>query len=261
MTKLSVNLNKIALVRNTRHLGIPSVPRFAEIALDAGAAGITVHPRPDGRHIRAEDVGALATLLRRYPDREFNIEGNPFHNLMAFVRDVRPHQCTLVPDSEGQSTSDHGWNLATDLERLRPILAELQSLQVRSSLFVDAGTAPELLAMARVAGADRVELYTEPYAAAFGTARSDAVLARYVDTAQAALDCGLGVNAGHDLNLQNLSAFVAAIPALLEVSIGHALVGDALEFGMAATVRKYIEAISRGHAMRSAMAEEAAARR
>ncbi len=248
MTKLSVNLNKIALVRNTRHLGIPSVPRFAEIALDAGAAGITVHPRPDGRHIRAEDVDALAKLMRRYPDREFNIEGNPFHNLMTFVREVRPHQCTLVPDAEGQSTSDHGWNLAADLDRLRPILAELNSLQVRASLFVDAGTAPALLAAAREAGADRVELYTEPYAAGFGTAQSEAVLAGYVATAQAALDCGLGVNAGHDLNLQNLPSFVAAVPALLEVSIGHALVGDALEFGMAATVRKYIDAISRGQA-------------
>jgi pyridoxine 5-phosphate synthase len=252
MTKLSVNLNKIALVRNTRHLGIPSVVRLGEIALDAGAAGITVHPRPDARHIRAEDVEELATLLQRYPDREFNIEGNPFHNLMAFVREFRPHQCTLVPDAEGQSTSDHGWDLAADMERLKPILAELQSIKVRASLFVDAGTSAAHLAAARAAGASRVELYTEPYAAAYGTAKSDAVLAAYAATATAADAAGLGVNAGHDLNLSNLAEFVEAVPSLLEVSIGHALVADAMEFGMAATVRQYLDAIARGTAARAA---------
>ncbi len=166
-TALSVNVNKVALVRNTRHLGIPSVSRAALLCLQAGAQGITVHPRPDERHIRAQDVTELATLLQNWPDREYNIEGNPFHNLMDFIRSVRPHQATFVPDGEGQFTSDHGWNLAQDAERLRPLIAECRALGVRVSLFMD--PIPEQMAAAKAVGADRVELYTEPYAAAWGT--------------------------------------------------------------------------------------------
>ena len=184
-TALSVNVNKVALVRNTRHLGIPSVTRAAELCLQAGAQGITVHPRPDERHIRSQDVFELATLMKAWPDREYNIEGNPFHNLMGFVRAVRPHQVTFVPDSEGQFTSDHGWSFPQDAERLRPLIAEAHALGVRVSLFMDAE--PEQMAGARAVGADRVELYTEPYAAAWHTPQRAEQLARFRAAGQAAL--------------------------------------------------------------------------
>lgn len=236
-TALSVNLNKVALVRNTRHLGIPSVVRAAELCLRAGAAGITVHPRPDERHIRAHDVHELAAALKAWPDREYNIEGNPFHNLMDFVRAVRPHQATFVPDAEGQFTSDHGWRFPADAERLRPLIAECHALGVRVSLFMDAEA--DQMASARAVGADRVELYTEPYAAAFGTPAQDEQLRRFARAAQAALDAGLAVNAGHDLNRDNLTPFLRQVPAVSEVSIGHALIADALELGYAATVQAY----------------------
>lgn len=241
MTALSVNLNKIALVRNTRRLGIPSVAKFAAIALEAGADGITVHPRPDGRHVRGEDVSELATLLAGWPAAEFNIEGNPFHQLMDYVRAVRPQQCTFVPDETGAFTSDHGWDLPRDSARLAPIIDEARALGVRVSLFMDAEAAA--MPLARAVGADRVELYTEPYALAFGTAQQAAELARYRAAAEAAQAIGLGVNAGHDLNLDNLPPFLAVVPGVLEVSIGHALTADALEFGMAAAVRMYVAAI------------------
>lgn len=240
-TALSVNLNKVALVRNTRHLGIPSVTRAATLCLQAGAHGITVHPRPDERHIRAHDVHELAALMKDWPDREFNIEGNPFHNLMGFVRAVRPHQVTFVPDSEGQFTSDHGWRFPADAERLRPLIAEAQALGARVSLFMDADA--DTMAAARVVGADRVELYTEPYAAAWATPQRDVQLQRFRAAAQAALDAGLGVNAGHDLNRDNLTAFLATVPGVSEVSIGHALIGDALEMGYTATVGAYLGCI------------------
>lgn len=244
-TALSVNLNKVALVRNTRHLGVPSVTRAASLCLQAGGHGITVHPRPDARHIRADDVRALHALLRRdWPGAEFNIEGNPFHNLMDFVRELRPHQCTLVPDSEGQFTSDHGWDLRADAERVRPLIAQAKALGVRVSLFMDAE--PAQMALAKAVGADRVELYTEPYAAAWGTSRQQEQLQRFAAAAEAAQAAGLGVNAGHDLNRDNLPDFVRAVPNLLEVSIGHALIADALELGYAATVRAYLDAIERG---------------
>jgi pyridoxine 5-phosphate synthase len=239
---LSVNVNKVALLRNTRHLGIPSVVRAATLALQAGAQGITIHPRPDERHIRASDVPELHELMSRWPEAEFNIEGNPFHNLMDFIRAVRPHQATFVPDSEGQFTSDHGWDLAKDAERLRPVIEEARALGVRVSLFMD--PVPEAMALARAAGADRVELYTEPYAAAHGTPAQAGVLAGFARSAQAALAAGLGVNAGHDLNLANLTDFVRAVPGLAEVSIGHALVADALEYGMTETVHRYLRAIA-----------------
>ena len=241
MTALSVNLNKIALVRNTRRLGIPSVTRFAAIALEAGADGITVHPRPDGRHVRGEDVHELAALLAGWPAAEFNIEGNPFHQLMDYVRQVRPQQCTFVPDETGAFTSDHGWELARDGDRLRPMIEEAHALGVRVSLFMDAE--PQAMRLAREVGADRVELYTEPYALAFGTAAQAEMLARYRAAAQAAQAAGLGVNAGHDLNRDNLPPFLTKVPGVLEVSIGHALTADALEFGMAAAVRMYVATI------------------
>ena len=240
-TALSVNLNKVALVRNTRHLGIPSLIRAANQCLQAGANGITVHPRPDERHIRAQDVFDLADVLKAWPDREYNLEGNPFHNLMDFVRRVRPHQATFVPDSEGQFTSDHGWSFPLDAERLRPLIAECQALGVRVSVFMD--PEPAQMALARAEGADRVELYTEPYAAAWGGAAQGEQLRRYAAAARAALDAGLGVNAGHDLNRDNLADFLRAVPGVAEVSIGHALIADALELGYAATVRDYLRCI------------------
>jgi len=244
-TALSVNVNKVALVRNTRHLGIPSVTRAAQLCLEAGAQGITVHPRPDERHIRAQDVHDLAALMKQWPGREYNIEGNPSQNLMDFIRQVRPHQATFVPDSEDQFTSDHGWSFPQDTERLKPLIAECQALGVRVSLFMD--PVPEQMAAARAVGADRVELYTEPYAAAWGTPGQAAQLARYRDAARAALDAGLGVNAGHDLNRDNLAAFVRQVPGVAEVSIGHALIADALELGYAATVRAYLDCIAEGY--------------
>lgn len=247
-TALSVNLNKVALVRNTRHLGIPSVTRAAALCLQAGAHGITVHPRPDQRHIRADDVPELAALLQAWPDREFNIEGNPLHNLMDVVgalvaRKLPVHQVTFVPDSEGQFTSDHGWNFPADAQRLRPLIAQAHAWGLRVSLFMDAD--PSVMAAAKAVGADRVELYTEPYAAAWATPRRSVQLARFVEAARAALHVGLGVNAGHDLNRDNLGAFLAAVPGVAEVSIGHALIADALELGYDATVRDYLRCMGR----------------
>ncbi len=243
-TALSVNVNKVALVRNTRHLGIPSVTRAAQLCLEAGAQGITVHPRPDERHIRAQDVAQIAALLKDWPQAEFNIEGNPTQNLMAFIRQVRPHQATFVPDAEDQFTSDHGWRFPQDAERLKPLIAECRQLGVRVSLFMDAE--PAQMAAARSVGADRVELYTEPYAAAWGTQQQAAQLERYRAAAQAALDVGLGVNAGHDLNRDNLADFLAAVPGVLEVSIGHAFIADALELGYGDTVAAYQRCIDQG---------------
>jgi pyridoxine 5-phosphate synthase len=240
---LSVNVNKVALLRNSRHLGVPSVRRAAELCLQAGANGITIHPRPDERHIRASDVPELTALMRAWPDREFNIEGNPFQNLMEHVRAVRPHQVTFVPDSEGQFTSDHGWTFPQDAERLKPVIDECKALGVRVSLFMD--PIPEQMAAARAVGADRVELYTEPYAATWGTPENAAQLQRYADAAVAALQAGLGLNAGHDLNRDNLPAFVAAVKSLQEVSIGHAFMADALELGYATTVQAYLACLQK----------------
>ncbi|MEY4599560.1 MAG: hypothetical protein RLZZ445_2357 [Pseudomonadota bacterium] len=244
MTKLSVNVNKIALLRNSRNLGIPSVVRAADIALRAGAHGITVHPRPDARHIRASDVHDLSQLLKQWPDAEFNIEGNPFEPPLLELADaVRPQQCTLVPDDPAAFTSDHGWDLARHGDRLRPVIAGLQDLGVRVSLFMD--PLPEAMIIAAAIGADRVELYTEPYAAAFGTAEEVATVARYAEAARSAMAAGLEVNAGHDLNQANLPLFLSAVPGLAEVSIGHALIADALELGLAAAVEAYLRAMDR----------------
>ena len=240
-TALSVNVNKVALLRNSRCLDIPNVVRAATICLEAGANGITVHPRPDERHIRAGDVYDLAALLKEWPEAEFNIEGNPFHNLMNFVRELRPHQCTFVPDSEGQFTSDHGWDLTVDGERLKPLIEECHALGVRVSLFMD--PLPRAMALAGAVGADRVELYTEPYAAAYGSAEQSVQLHCYAAAAKAAIAAGLGINAGHDLNRDNLTDFLSGVHGVLEVSIGHALIADALEFGYRDTVRQYLRCI------------------
>jgi pyridoxine 5-phosphate synthase len=236
-TSLSVNVNRIALLRNSRPVGLPQVVKLSRIALEAGANGITVHPRPDARHITTADVHDLADLLKQWPLAEYNLEGNPFHNLMDLVRAVRPHQATLVPDSVEQATSDHGWDLRRDGERLRPLIAELHALGIRVSLFMDPD--PEAMALARDVGADRVELYTEAYARAWTDGVAGSSLERYARSAEAALAVGLGVNAGHDLNRDNLSTFLKAVPGVAEVSIGHAIAADAFELGMAETVRTY----------------------
>lgn len=246
-TKLSVNVNKIALLRNQRNVGVPSVVQLSRAALHAGAHGITVHPRPDARHIRAHDVDELSELLQspEWHDREFNIEGNPLDfgggHLMPILRRVKPTQATLVPDDPAQNTSDHGWDVVKHLQTLKPIVQELKDLGCRVSLFLDPD--PEMAKRAADTGADRIELYTESYAVAFeqGGEALEKSLAAFRATAEAAASVGLGVNAGHDLNLHNLPGFVT-IPNVLEVSIGHALVADALEMGMAAAVKAYLEA-------------------
>lgn len=245
-TALSVNVNKVALLRNTRHLDIPNVTRAAELCLQAGAQGITVHPRPDERHIRPADVYEIAALMKDWPQCEFNIEGNPFQNLMQFVRDLSArglplHQCTFVPDSEGQFTSDHGWSLPQDAERLASHIAYAHARGVRVSLFMD--PVPAAMREAKAIGADRVELYTESYAKAWAGSTQSQALSHFVETAQAAAAVGLGVNAGHDLNRDNLGEFLRAVPGVLEVSIGHALIADALELGYSATVKNYLRCI------------------
>ena len=240
-TALSVNVNKIALLRNQRPLAIPSVTGLAARILEAGAHGITVHPRPDQRHVRDSDVQDLAGLLKDWPGAEFNIEGNPFHNLMPIVRAVRPQQCTFVPDTAAQATSDHGWDLAADGARLAPLIDEARALGVRVSLFMDAE--PQAMATAAALGIDRVELYTEPYAQAWNTPQQARELARFAAAARAAQAAGLGVNAGHDLNLANLPVFLRAVTGVLEVSIGHAFVADMLELGAAEATRGYLRAI------------------
>ena len=247
-TALSVNVNKVALLRNTRELGIPSVLRAATLVLEAGAHGITVHPRPDARHIRTQDVFELAELLTQWPQAEYNIEGNPLHNLMELLRELvakgrTPRQLTFVPDSVAQSTSDHGWQFPQDADALGPLIAEAHAVGVRVSLFMD--PLPDAMAAVKALGADRVELYTESYARAHGTADEARVLAAFTATAQAATQAGLGINAGHDLNRDNLTDFLRAVPGVQEVSIGHALIADALELGYTETVRGYLNCISR----------------
>lgn len=247
-TRLSVNLNKVAWLRNARTLDMPSVTRAANVVLQAGAHGITVHPRPDERHIRTRDVRELALLMKAWPEAEFNVEGNPFHNLMDVARTLVAqglplHQLTFVPDSAEQATSDHGWNLPADAGRLEALVAEAHALGARVSLFMD----PEAESMVHAArlGAERVELYTEAYARAHGTPQQAEVLARYSRAAHAARLAGLAINAGHDLNRSNLGDFLRAVPGVSEVSIGHALIADALELGLNETVRDYLRCIHR----------------
>ena len=241
MTKLSVNLNKIALLRNQRDIGIPNVLQAAKTIIKAGAYGITVHPRPDERHIKYSDVYELAEIMTV----EFNIEGNPFlGKYMEIVSEVRPNQATLVPDAPDAGTSDHGWNLKADGKKLTPVIKKLKAMGIRVSLFMAADAAG--IMMAREVGADRIELYTEPYARAFRTDESvDEILQQYAYAARAAEDAGLGVNAGHDLNLNNLGKFLAEVPGVLEVSIGHALIADALEMGLYNAVKEYLKVLSK----------------
>jgi len=243
MTKLSVNVNKVALLRNTRDISVPNVMKSVKAAVRAGAHGITVHPRPDRRHIRPHDVYEIGDFLAAHPDVEFNIEGNPFPEFMEIVASVRPHQCTLVPDLPEQSTSDHGWDIARDRERLRPLIAELHHFGCRVSVFMDPDI--EQICLVPEAGADRIELYTQPYAAAFERGdENDSVWSQYARAAAAAQELGLAVNAGHDLNLHNLPKFLE-IPGIAEVSIGHALIADALDMGLDAAVRAYLAIVTK----------------
>ena len=242
MTKLSVNVNKVATLRNQRDIDIPSVTRAARTCIDAGAHGITVHPRPDERHIRESDVYEIADLVTTV---EYNIEGNPFPRWMEIVRKVKPTQCTLVPDDPSQSTSDHGWDLSKGetVDKLIPLIAELKGQGRRVSIFMD--PVPALMTTAKATGTDRVELYTEPYATAHREGRVDDVFNQYAEAAAAAQEQGLGINAGHDLSLDNLAKFLT-IPGILEVSIGHALIGDAVFMGLANAVKAYLEIVSAG---------------
>ncbi len=246
MTLLSVNVNKVAVLRNSRGGGEPDVARAAEAVLAAGAGGITVHPRPDLRHIRPDDVRVLADLCRGRA--EFNIEGNPFAaargpypGLLEMVADFRPEQVTLVPDGDGQITSDHGFDLARDGNRLRGVIAALRAMGARVSLFMDAGAD---LALAAELGADRIELYTGPYADAFARGDATAELERCRASADQAVSLGLGVNAGHDLSQANLGEFLRRVPGVQEVSIGHALIGESLYAGLATTVQAYLRVIA-----------------
>lgn len=244
---LSVNLNKIALIRNSRDTDYPSVTAHAEMCIAAGADGITVHPRPDQRHIRVSDCFELRPLL----EVEFNIEGNPFAPAMKsdragvsdypgfieLVKATRPDQCTLVPDSNEQLTSDHGFDLTRSGDALAPIIESLQAMGIRVSLFMD--PIPQQITLASEIGADRIELYTGPYAEACATNRDiDSVFAEFCRAAEHAAELGLGINAGHDLNLHNLTRF-ATLPQLQEVSIGHALTVDAIAMGLPNAIHAY----------------------
>jgi pyridoxine 5-phosphate synthase len=242
--KLSVNLNKVALLRNQRDVGYPSVLEAARMVAAAGAHGLTVHPRPDERHIRRSDVLEVAALIATElgPAVEYNIEGYPSPDFIALIGAVRPTQVTLVPDAPDQRTSDHGWDLR-DASRLCELIGALKPCGARVCLFMD----PDPAAMASVAalGADRIELYTGPFAAAFAAGEAAILRRRYAQAAEAAAAAGLGVNAGHDLNLDNLPAFCLALPQLAEVSIGHAITADALRIGFPAAVEAYLRAIKR----------------
>jgi len=240
--KLSVNVNAIAYLRNRRDLPWPSVIDLSRAALDAGSVGITVHPRPDERHIRRSDVTEISRMLRAdYPGREFNIEGYPDERFLTLCEAERPEQVTLVPDDPSQGTSDHGWNIAANRSLLTGVIDRLHVGGMRVSLFVDPD--PAAPALAKSVGADRVEIYTGPYGGAFAPADVAREFEKVVATGKAAEQAGLGLNAGHDLTRANLPALVKALPNLQEVSIGHAITADALMFGMAETVRKFRTAI------------------
>ncbi|HVC60566.1 MAG TPA: pyridoxine 5'-phosphate synthase [Acetobacteraceae bacterium] len=246
MARLSVNLNKVALLRNARRTGVPDLLRFARIALEAGAAGLTVHPRPDERHIRRADVPALAALMRAVRPRiEFNIEGYPDARLHEILAEVKPEQCTLVPDAPEAFTSEEGWQLdAAQMALARPAVAAAQALGCRAILFIDPD--PAVLPRVRDVGADGVEIYTGGYAEAFRAGQHGVLLSRIGDTARRAAELGLAVNAGHDLNLHNIPPLLRAVPFLAEASIGHELTADALEIGFAAAVCAYAAALRAG---------------
>ncbi len=241
-TTLSVNVNKLALLRNSRGSNYPDLLYFGRKIIALGVKGITVHPRQDERHVTRQDVRNITELLRgnvgNYGDVEFNMEGYPSEDFLALVSEVQPAQCTLVPDAPDQLTSDHGWDVPANLVLLKTVTARLRAQGIRSSLFLD--PVPDAVAAAREAGADRIELYTEDYARAFATANESAVLEKYRATALRAAQLGVGVNAGHDLNLDNLPHFLQ-IPGILEVSIGHALIVESLEQGMEKVIKKYLQ--------------------
>jgi pyridoxine 5-phosphate synthase len=237
MTNLSVNLNKIALLRNSRGNDFPNVIEFAKKFIELGVKGITVHPRPDERHIKLQDARDLAKLLKDYPGVELNIEGYPSREYMELIREIRPDQCTLVPDLIDQLTSDHGWNIRKEKAFIREIINMIKNTGCRASIFVD----PDIdqIKLAPETGTDRIELYTESYAASFGTPASDQIFKRYKASAETAQEMGIGVNAGHDLNLKNLSRFLE-IDGIIEVSIGHALTVECIEIGMKEVINRYL---------------------
>ncbi len=241
MTRLSVNVNKFALLRNSRGGDLPNVLAIARRCVKAGAHGITVHPRPDQRHVRYQDAYEIGEYVRSLPDIEFNIEGNPIPKFLELVREIRPDQCTLVPDEPGQLTSDHGWNIERDGASLRPVIASLREKGVRVSLFMD----PDIrqVRLANDTGADRIELYTEAYARGYATGEYATVLSAYKQAAEIAAAEGLGVNAGHDLNQQNLGGFLSRIDVIEEVSIGHALVVESFDHGLEDTIRRYLHIV------------------
>jgi pyridoxine 5-phosphate synthase len=245
MTLLSVNLNAVAQLRNRRDLPWPSVLGIARIVLDAGASGITVHPRPDERHIRRTDVYELSALLRtEYPQAEFNIEGYPSEDFLRLIEDVDPHQVTLVPDDPTQATSDHGWDFAGEATLLGAVVLRLSKPGRCISLFCDPNAGALGVAAAKAAGADRIELFTGPYGACYADpAGAKRELAYLAETASAAHAIGLGINAGHDLTLANLLAFQSAVPGVIEVSIGHGITADALLIGFADAVGAYCRAL------------------
>lgn len=241
MTHLSVNLNKIGLLRNSRGRDYPNMIDMAERTLELGAFGITIHPRPDQRHATYQDAHDLKALLKRFPGAELNVEGFPDAQFLDVVLEVEPDQCTLVPDDPNQLTSDHGWNIARDQDALRPVIAKLKAKGIRVVLFMD--PEPENMVLAREVGADRVELYTEAYANAFGKEGFAEVLETYQHAAQAALDAGLEVNAGHDLDLNNVQALCEQ-GRIMEVSIGHALTVEALDIGWNNVVDAYLKKLA-----------------
>lgn len=245
MTKLSVNINKVALLRNSRGHDYPNVPEFAEKCITYGADGITLHPRPDQRHARYSDVVELRRRVRSHRGVELNVEGNPTPEFLKAVKKAVPHQCTLVPDNPKQLTSDHGWNLKSSGKKLKPIIRELTERGIRVSLFVDADS--EDIERAKDIGANRVELYTEPYAKFYSTPKQTKVWESFGKATQRAQAAGLGVNAGHDLNLKNLGKLLE-IPGILEVSIGHALIVDCLELGLEKTIKSYVKILQRSKA-------------
>ena len=239
--KLSVNLNAVAYLRNRRDVPWPDVVKLGRIALEAGAAGLTIHPRPDERHIRRSDVPLLRALVDEFPACEFNIEGYPDADFMRLVEAHQPEQVTLVPDKPGQATSDHGWDFSTQHNFLGTTIDRLKKSGMRAAVFIDPDAAAP--ALAKSLGADRVEIFTGPYGGAADAEQAAREFKRVAATGKAAALAGLGLNAGHDLTRANLPALVKALPNLQEVSIGHGLFADAWEFGLAETVRLFRDAI------------------
>lgn len=240
MTKLSVNINKFALIRNARGNDFPNIIKIATRCINAGAHGITIHPRPDERHAKYSDAYELSTLLKSYPGIEFNIEGNPIPKFLKMVKEVKPDQCTLVPDSPDQLTSDHGWDVIKEKEQLIPVIRSLQEADIRVSIFLD----PDIkqVEKAKETKTDRIELYTESYARTYSKEENESIFLSYKQATQKAQELGLGINAGHDLNQQNLGYFLT-IPNIAEVSIGHAIIVESFDHGLEETIKRYLKII------------------